>query len=74
MPRLHKQGHKPAIGPVRACRVPLRSRVAGVVPCFFASVAGQFVGGGSSGLCGPAEEVGEQLEFSVAVFGADLVH
>jgi hypothetical protein len=39
-----------------------------------ASVAGQFVGGGPAGLRGPAEEVGEQLEFGVAVVGADLVH
>ena len=38
------------------------------------SVAGQFVGGGSSGVCGAAQEVGEQLELGVAVFGADLVH
>ena len=49
-------------------------RLAREIPCFFASVAGQFVGGGSSGVCGAAEEVGEQLEFGVAVFGADLVH
>ena len=43
-------------------------------PCLFASVAGEFVGGGLSGVCGAAEEAGEQLEFGVAVFGADLVH
>jgi hypothetical protein len=39
----------------------------------FASVGGQFVGGGLSGVCGPAQEVGEQVEFGVAVSGADLV-
>ncbi len=53
------------------CPIP---RVAREISCLFASVAGQFAGGGLSGVCGPAEEVGEQLEFGVAVFGADLVH
>ncbi len=37
------------------------------------SVAGQLVGGGSSGAGGPAQEVGEQVEFGIAVSGADLV-
>ena len=39
-----------------------------------ASVGGQFVGGGLSGVGGAAQEVGEQLELVVAVAGADLVH
>jgi hypothetical protein len=55
-------------------RATMPSRAWPEIPCLFVSVAGQFVGGGSSGVCGPAEEAGEQLEFGVAVFGADLVH
>ena len=38
------------------------------------SVAGQLVGGGSSGVGGAVEEVGEQLKLVVAVAGAELVH
>src|SRR6266536_4729884 len=39
-----------------------------------ASVAGQLVGGVSSGVGGAAEEVGEQFELGVGVSGAELVH
>ena len=38
------------------------------------SVVGQLVGGGSSGVGGAVEEVGEQLKLVVAVAGAELVH
>src|SRR4029453_10069383 len=38
------------------------------------SVAGQLVGGGSSGVGGAVEEVGEELKAVVAVAGAELVH
>jgi hypothetical protein len=34
-----------------------------------ASAAGQFVGGGSAGVGGPAREVGEEVEFGLAVSG-----
>jgi hypothetical protein len=40
----------------------------------FASVGGQFVGGGLSGVGGAAQKVSEQFELVVAVAGADLVH
>src|SRR6266498_2299715 len=39
-----------------------------------ASVAGQLVGGVSSGVGGAAQEVGEQFELGVGVAGAELVH
>src|SRR4029453_13736953 len=38
------------------------------------SVAGQLVGGGSSGVGGAVEEVGEELKAVVAVAGTELVH
>jgi hypothetical protein len=51
-------------------------RVAPVVgrELVLASVGGQFVGGGLSGVGGAAQEVGQQLELVVAVAGADSVH
>jgi hypothetical protein len=53
----------------RDCVAPVAGR-----KLVLASVGGQFVGGGLSGVGGAAQEVGQQLELVVAVASADLVH
>ena len=69
---VHGDGGNPGLGSIRrAWTTSLRAEPAVLIR---GSVSSELFGGGSAGVGGAAQEVGEELEIVVFVAGADLVY